>query len=235
MALVMQSYRDHDVPGWIQQCLVSVQQWASLSGETYHCAGDAELLSCLPTAFRKKLDGRWPMLADLGRLKLAQQALDNGEERVVWIDADVFVLRPDKPMVPEDLPNGYAFGREFWIEASGKVRKGVHNAICVFEQGNPFLEYYIHACERIVAEHTGEQLAPQLLGPKFLKMQSNLLKMDLLDSVGMVSPVVTANFLVGDGELWRKQLELQDPAAVNLCGSLMQGSEANSLLGKLVE
>ena len=233
--LVLQSYREEHVPEWIQACLKSVQSWAEVAGYDYHCAGDVELLATLTESVRKKLTGRWPMLADIGRLKLMQKALTEGHERVVWMDADVYLFAPEKMRFPEVLENGYAFGREVWVEASGKVRHGVHNAFCLFEQGNPFLDYYIHACERIVAQHSGQHLAPQLLGPKFLKMQYNLLKFPLMDSVAMLSPVVVAELVHEPAKLWEIQREeLWDSVgAVNLCHSLLDDALGEKALRRL--
>ncbi|MFC5050987.1 hypothetical protein ACFPK9_10205 [Rubritalea spongiae] len=219
--LVLQSHRSENLPEWIQRCMESVREWAELVGAEYYCAGDREVLSLLPVEFVRKLERRWPMLVDLGRLLLVKRALEAGEKRVVWLDADVLVFDPKAMRLPVGIKNGYAFGREDWIEKSCKVRRGVHNALCVFEQGNPFLDYYIHACERIVEQHEGQHLAPQLLGPKFLKMQYNLLHFELCESVAMLSPVVVQDMLEGEGRLWEKQKVQAEFGAVNLCGSLV--------------
>jgi len=233
---IIQSYRSRNIPEWIQVCMESVRGWAAKQGAFYHCADDDELLGLLPELFKEKVGQRWPMLNDLGRLKLAKRALDNGAERVVWLDADVLVTAPELMQLPSELDHGYAFGREIWIEESGRVRRGVHNAICVFEPGNPFLDYYIHACERLIHQHTGEYLAPHLLGPKFLKSQAPLVGMQLLDHVAMASPPVVEDILAGGGKRWGVlQRELPAPAAAyNLCHSLLDDAQALAAVKRLL-
>lgn len=235
--LVLQSYRSHDVPAWLEACMASVREWAQNLGCSYHCADDEELLGSLPGEFKSKLDGRWPMLADLGRLKLMQSALAAGESRVLWLDADVLVFAPEKLAVPTSLRDGYAFGRELWVDERGRVHHGVHNALCVFDSGNPFLDYYIHACERIVEQHSGGHWAPQLLGPKFLKMQNNLMQFELLDSVAMLSPSVLEDIVRGGGPILNKQSDLLGGTfgAANLCSSLIDDASAMQAIEKLRE
>ncbi len=42
------------------------------------------------------------MLADLGRLRLAQRVLDHGHDRMVWIDTNVFVFAPARMQIPQN-------------------------------------------------------------------------------------------------------------------------------------
>lgn len=236
MTRVIQSYRKHDVPVWIDRCLTSVRSWADAKGYEYHCADDEVLLGTLPEWFRQKVGERWPMLVDLGRLKLCQRALANGCERVVWLDADVLVVDPERLVMPEILEYGYAFGRELWVEEGGKVRRGVHNAVCVFERGNPVLDFYAHACERIIAVHEGDKLAPQLLGPKLLKALYTFTQMPLLDEIGMLSPWVTEDLLAGGGRrldvMMREIGEM--PPALNLCSSMISDEVGDAVTGLLL-
>ncbi len=214
----------------------SVRDWAASAGYAYHCAGDDELLGSLPSGFRAKLEGRWPMLADLGRLKLAQAALDSGAQRVLWLDADVLIHAPERMLLPSRLEHGYAFGRELWVDERGRCHHGVHNALCLFEAGNPILPFYIHACERLVERHVGGHWAPQLLGPKFLKMQHNLLGFELLEHVAMLSPEVLEQWVAGGGVLWEKQRRAMSlgVAAVNLCSSLVEDRLAERAVERLL-
>lgn len=233
---VIQSYRHNNVPEWIQLCQQSVQQWAAVVGADYHCAGDDELLSLLPEAFKAKVGMRWPMLTDLGRLLLCRNALESGEERVVWLDADVLVVEPQQLILPNHLADGYAFGREIWIEHTGKVRRGVHNAICLFEEGNPMIDFYIHACERLIHQHEGDQLAPHLLGPKLLKALNPFLAMELVENVAMMSPAVAESFLHGGGRCANLFISEHGamPAALNLCHSLLSEKQALAVCQKLI-
>jgi hypothetical protein len=46
--IVIQSFRNHDIPAWIQRCLDSVRNWAALHGHDYSLAGDEFYLLCGP-------------------------------------------------------------------------------------------------------------------------------------------------------------------------------------------
>lgn len=222
--VVVQSFRSEGVPTWIASCMASVQQWAEAGGGSYTLIGDEAMLGVLPDDFKQKVGWRWPMLTDLGRLLWCRKLLDEGVERVLWLDADVIVCRSEHFQLPAQLVHGYAFGREQWVERDGRVRRGVHNALCVFERGNPMLDFYIHSCLRIMEIHAGTQLAPQLLGPKWLKMQQSMLQMLLLDGVAMWSPWVVEDLIAGGGMRLEKQLAAsagEFPPAVNLCASML--------------
>jgi hypothetical protein len=57
-------------------------------------------------------------LTNLARLVATRQRLDAGYERVIWMDADVFVFDPANLVFDfsaESLTTGYAFGREVWL------------------------------------------------------------------------------------------------------------------------
>ncbi len=231
MELVIQSYRNHHRPTWIQTSLDSVASWAQSSGHDYQLADDNDILSLLSSEFKSKVGQRWPMLTDLGRLLLSRRALHAGYHRVIWLDADVFIFRPELMQLPEKLADGYAFGREIWLDDRGRVRRGIHNALCVFEPNNPFLDYYIHACKRIIDVHSGENLAPQLLGPKFLKSQNSLLNMCQLDHVGMLSPYIAEHLAAGDDSALRKLQHFHQGhlAGLNLCLSMLDEPLANKV------
>ncbi|MFC4996076.1 hypothetical protein [Rubritalea tangerina] len=109
----------------------SVRRWAEECGALYRSYGDAELLAGISDSFKGKLSGRWPMLADLGRLKLAQSLLADGHERVVWLDADVLVVEPSRMSLPAKLDGGFAFGREVWVEEGGRFTGGAQRSLCV--------------------------------------------------------------------------------------------------------
>lgn len=222
--VILQSYRNERVSPWLARCMVSVQQWAAASGFAYKLIDDDGLLGVLPDAFKQKVGARWPMLADLGRLLWCKKILAEGAGRVVWLDADVLICQPDLFQIPHDIADGYAFGREIWVESGGRIRYGAHNAICVFEPKNPILDFYIHSCLKIMETHAGLQLAPQLLGPKWLKLQHGMIQMHLLDDVAMWSPWVVDDLLAGGGMRLDKQLAANRGTlspAVNLCASML--------------
>jgi hypothetical protein len=219
--VVFQSHSPRGVPAWIQTCLRSVRDWAAGCGHGYRCFGD-EIFGRLPPGFRDKTAGRPSTQADLGRLLLARELLEE-VERVIWLDADVLVFAPGG--LDCDIPSPYAFGREIWVQedSRGGLRayRNVHNAVCLFERHNPFLEFYIHSAERLVTLNDGG-FPPQFIGPKFLTAQHNIMKLPLIETLGMASPLVLRDLAGGSGEaLDLQRAEQPRPlAAVNLCSSL---------------
>mgnify|MGYP000598292800 CR=1 FL=1 len=124
--LVIQSFRNQDIPPWIQRCLDSVRVWCDVQGYQRCFVGD-EIFDLVPDWYMEKT-GKGPVATDFARLVLIREALNNqGFEQAIWLDADVFVLDPTMTL---DSPGSCAFGQEIWIqEESGKLRarKNVHN------------------------------------------------------------------------------------------------------------
>jgi hypothetical protein len=222
--VIFQSHSPRGVPAWVQTCLRSVRDWAAGCGHGYRCFGD-EIFDRLPRGFRDKTTGRLSTQTDLGRLLLARELLKE-VERVIWLDADVLVFVPEG--LDFDTPSPYAFGREIWVQEDprGGLRayRNVHNAVCLFERDNPFLEFYIHTAERLVTLNDGG-FPPQFIGPKFLTAQYNIMKLPLIETLGMTSPLVLRDLAKGGGEaLDLQRAEQPRPlAAVNLCSSLAVG------------
>ncbi|MDJ0894723.1 MAG: hypothetical protein QNJ92_06240 [Alphaproteobacteria bacterium] len=219
--LVYQSLSESGTPVWMERCTASVRAWADAQGYAYHRFGD-DAFELAPPWCLDKAGGRRPMVMDLVRLLLARDLL--GEfERVVWLDADVLVFRPDALVLPADV--SFAFGREVWVQpdADGRLKtfRNVHNAVCVFSLGNPMLEFYIHAATEIL-RRLDRGGAPQLIGPKLLTALHSLVGFPLIDAVGAFSPTVLRAIAVGGGPALDLLLrETPVPlAAANLCASL---------------
>ena len=223
-SLVYQSFRSEKVPEWIARCLESARAWANTHGCDYRFIDD-EILSLVPDWYRAKAKDCLPIITDLGRLILAKRFLAEGYERVIWLDADVLVFDP-QGLIPS-WSDSYAFGREIWVQKGrqGELRayRNVHNAFCMFRRDNPFLDFYIHGATRIIECHEGG-LVPQIVGPKFLSAQYNMIKFPLVDQVGMISPLVLIDLINGEGaalELFRKSSPTP-LGAVNLSSSMDQ-------------
>ena len=231
--LVIQSYRTEAVPVWIETCMQSVCDWAHGAGFSYEFVGD-EIFDLLPDDYRQAAAGRFPVLTDLGRLLLIRRALEGRFDRAIWVDADVLVFHADCLSVPGNM--GYGFCREIWVQPNSrrpyalKCYRNVHNAFCFFERGNAFLDFYIHACERIVGAAAG-QIPNQIVGTKLLTALHNMVGLPLLESVGMFSPLVIRDVAAGSGEAAsRLRHETSGPlAAANLCSSLF-GRETDGVV-----
>ena len=220
--VVHQSFRTTDVPPWIERCLASVRDWARDRGWDYHFVGD-DIFELVPDWYMEKTRGCLPVATDLGRLEMARRLLERGYRRTIWLDADVLVFDGERFDIA--INEGYAFGREIWIQhdARGRLKtfRNVHNAVSVFVAGNSLLDFYIHACHTIVGRSEGP-MVPQLVGTKFLTALGNIMGFPLIDDVAMLSPLVLRDIACGGGaalDLLRRTMT--GPArAANLCASL---------------
>jgi len=222
---------------WVGRCLGSVERWAESRGFDYRFFGD-EALGRTPDWYREKLGTRTPIVADLARLLLIQEALAGDYERACWLDADVLLFAPDRLALSFD--QSCAFGREYWMEADGrgqiKVRRNVHNAICAFKAGCPVLPFLIHATQRIIRRADPERIAPQMVGPKLIGALHNIVGFDLIEGVGAFSPAVIDELEQVPGEAVAALLrETPVPlAGANLCASLQSSRDLGDLCARLV-
>ena len=211
------------MPPWVEICLDSVRKWATAQGWQYRFVGD-EIFERIPDHYRTRVEGRLPILTDLGRLLLIREALNSDADTAVWIDADVLIFDP--AAFQPDIDADYAFARELWVQpgpnGSLKAYRNVHNAVCLFRDGNAMLDFYIHACEQIVRRVDGG-VPNQIVGPKFLTALHNIIGFPLIESIGMASPLVLGDLLKGGGEALRllKAESTHGLSGLNLCGSLV--------------
>lgn len=247
---VIQSHRQPLPATWYQPCIDSVRQWSELHGYEYRWLGD-ELFDLLPVELRRKTAAQPVVASDMARLAAMREALSAGYERVVWFDADTLVIAPEQLQLPEA---DHAFGREVWVQHSMRgvekvtadvspdrlrIYDKIHNAFMCFSAGNPFLEFYLYAAQRLVTGHQGPMVS-QLVGPKFLATLNNLLQLPVLESAGVLCPLVLKDLLAGsaDGaalQLFRRHSRVT-PAALNLCGSMVaDGSVDDADMAALVE
>lgn len=221
---------------WVHDCRVGVRSWAEGRGHHYRFLGD-ELFEEVPDWYLAKTMDRRQVAADLGRLLWARRFLDQGWDRVIWLDADVWVRDPAALTLEGLGPVG--FGREYWVEPDPgrpdrwRVRRNVHNAFCLFDRGNSLLDFYIDACLSIVRRHQGPPV-PQILGPKLLGALHSLVAFPLTDQVGAFSPPVQADLIRGGGpalDAYRTAAGDLPPAA-NLCASLAEEAAARLARGE---
>ena len=242
--LIIQSHRIPLPFDWLGRCMDSVRQWCDLNACEYRFFDDS-LFDFLSEEIRAKYAGRQVVLTDLARLKAIRAMLDEGYDRVVWLDADMLVFRPQELLLPtaDQLPEGYMLGREVWVQAKtgspgtgslGKksprkllVHKKVHNAFLLFDRQNSFLGFYLEHAERMLM--TAQPTVPaQFIGPKLLTALHNIVQCPVMESVGMLSPEVIED-LLSQGQMSQGQktcalnLMLKRSAAplvaANLCGS----------------
>lgn len=229
--LVLQSHRNPLPATWLQVCIDSVCKWANINQYEYQFVGD-ELFNYVSGEVLEKTKTQPVIATDLARLVALQDYLQKGYERVVWCDADFLIFAPEKFHLPDE---NYALGREVWVQSDSKNIKNlithikVHNAFMMFKEGNSFLEFYIDTAERLLMKNTGS-MPPQYIGPKLLTAIHNVVQCPVLESAGMLSPLVIKDIANGEGfalELFKKKIS-QPIAAANLCSSLYENNEVST-------
>ena len=218
--LVLQSHRQPLPAAWLERCLTSVRDWAADCGFGYEFLGD-ELFEGVPQAVLANTGERLTARSDLARLLRIAERLDVGARRVVWLDADVLIYKPEALQLPSV---DFAVGRECWLSLSGdtpKIGRAVHNAVLLFERGNPLLDFYCWSAEHMLTRHNGP-MVPQLVGPKLLTLLHNAIELPVLESVGVASPTLIESLARAERDL----LALVDQAhggqlaALNLSASV---------------
>jgi len=224
---------------WLQECIDSTQSWAADSGFDYQWQGD-EIFDSLDPELIEKTQIKKVIASDLARLKAMQQALAEGYQRVIWCDADFLIFNPQQFILPE---SSFALGREVWVQEdkNQKLRAytKVHNAFMMFCQGNHFLDYYTASAEQLLRANQG-RMPPQFIGPKLLTALHNMVSCPVMETAGMLSPLVIRDILKGDGKALQlfKQKSPCFPAGANLCSSVTASegfnyAEMQSLIKKL--
>jgi hypothetical protein len=124
-----------------------------------------------------------------------RQRLDAGYQRVIWMDADVFVFDPAKLVFDfpaKSLPTGYAFGREVWLYRESGVTEvshpRPHNAATFFTQGAVDLDMLITLIRHIDANR--EIVSNFQVGVRLLEGLQFSLMFPTFSHVGMFSPLL---------------------------------------------
>ena len=199
-----------------------------MSNFSYRFVGD-ELFDPLPEDIVLRTAERTVVAADLARLYAIREGLREGFAAVVWCDADVLVIDPQRLKLPEEA---YTLGREVWVQGPPDDLRAyvkVHNAFLVFRRDNTFLEFYIDTALRLIRAHKG-LMVPQFIGPKLLTAIHNVIGCPVIETAAMLSPDVVRNILDGGGpalDLFKRRTVVT-PAAVNLCGSLVTLGELDN-------
>ncbi len=206
----------------MRNCLDSVASWAESRGYEYRFLDD-ELFAPLAADLIEKTARQPVIAADLARLAWLRQSLDAGYDRAVWCDADFLIFRPGDFRLPD---TDCAVGRETWVQRDERDRprvySKVHNAFLMFRRGNHLLDFYRATAERLVRLNTGG-MPPQYVGPKLLTALHNIARLPVLETAGMLSPLVLRDIAAGGGDaldLFRRQSP-QPILAANLSASLV--------------
>ena len=235
-ALVIQSHRQPLPYPWISTCLDSVKYWAEVNNLEYQFIGD-ELFDYAVPKNLKKTAKQIVIATDLARLYAMQDYLAQGYETVIWCDADFLIFAPEKLALPEE---SYAIGREVWVQRDNDKLTAyvkVHNAFMMFRKDNPFLDFYTDTAERFLAQNTG-RMPPQFIGPKLLTAIHNVAQCPVLETAGMLSPLVVKDITNAGGpalDLFQRRSP-KPIAAANLCSSSIERGEiSEQVMEKCIE
>ena len=247
--LVIQSHNTPIQASWLKACIASVERWCESNQFQYQFLGDA-LFDPLNLTILEKVKDQLVIATDLARLYALREGLKKFD-RVVWLDTDFLIFAPDQFVLPaqSELKEGYMLGREVWVqqdkERPNKLKSyvKVHNAFLLFDRENSFLEFYLQHAERLLEQCDGP-MPPQFIGPKLLTALHNVIGCPVLESAGMLSPLVIDD-LLSKGEqccalnLMKKKSPMP-MAGANLCRSLVvQGQRSSedmeSLVAKLLK
>lgn len=218
--LIVQSYRDHDVPGWIERCLVSVRNWARSKGYDYRLTGD-EIFALCGDDYLAAVGDNMRSITNLCRLELIKLILaEEGYDRVIWMDADIFVFAPDRL----DFAPGtrIAMPLETWLwhaDGEWKVRRTLNNCVVVCPKGDPDIDLFVQATRHRARHHPVTH--NHELGVHLIRGMYEFLRFELLTNVGMFSNEFLIALVEGDQAAIRLQaLEHQTPVyAANICAS----------------
>ena len=201
--------------------MASVRRWTEAQQMSYRFVGD-ELLALPPDWFRQKAGRYTTVITDLARLLCIRQFLADGADRVLWIDADVVIFRPDSLKIDPEL--AYAYSKEIWCwkDKNGGIETllKINNAACVFRNntaGVAHLNEYIDHCLSTV-EQTREIGDHTLIGTQYLTAQG-FNRLPLLPGFGLLSPTIMSAVLTGDNEVLARFAQQHGApiCAANLC------------------
>jgi hypothetical protein len=218
--LVLQSYRTHDVPFWMDACMASVRAWTRQSGWDYQFMDDA-FFSLAPDWVRKRCAGNPYAVTDVCRLTWLRQKLASGHARVIWADADMLVFDPQNLVIPAGIGHGFARELFLQINTDGTTTPvhGINNALMVFERGDTLLETYLDACLVHLRTLPPGPVPRTALGPAMLAAMSRGRALNAIEGIGLFSLAVMQDIALGGGPLVAEYLRLSSvpPAAANLC------------------
>jgi hypothetical protein len=200
-----------------------VSHWSENNNFDYRFIGD-ELFDSVPAPLLEKTAKQKVIATDLARLHVLQDGLRQGYQTVIWCDADFLIFNPVEFVLPE---SSYALGREVWVQTDTNNRlrayNKVHNAFLMFRQENRFLDFYTETAGRLLELNSGA-MPPQFIGPKLLTALHNIALCPVMETAGMLSPLVIRDLIKGQGaalDLFRRESPVRICAA-NLSSSLIE-------------
>ncbi len=234
--IVIQTFRNHNRPAWIQRCLDSVRKWAESQGHDHSLAGDEFYDLCGPD-YLARGDKNPRAITNLARLVATRRRLDAGYRQVIWMDADMFVFDPKRLVFDfpaESLATGYAFGREVWLKRAPMAGPEVlgpmaHNAVTFFTDAAVDLDMLIALIRHIDAHR--QIVSNFQVGVRLLRGLQYSLMFPTFSHVAVFSPDLLQALVDEDEDALRLygQTYRYHACAANLCLSRQDQSSQDML------
>ena len=218
--LVIQAYEAKTTPEWIRRCMQTVEAWARSCGHDYRFS--PVLFDRIPDWFRQRCGSEIGPMTDLGRLLLMQSIFDEGEDAVIWVDADVVVFDPANLQVPPDP--GFLCIDEVTVGCGEEgvpviSSRTVNGALLAVSRGNAIFTIYRKAMESMVSAAPVGPLPRTVAGPQLLTRLARQEPVARLTSVGLFTPSILNDLAQGEETLPRAFSRAfgHRVAAANLC------------------
>ncbi len=221
--LALQSDKPAPRAAWRRRCLASVEGWAAARGYEYRFIGD-ELFSPIPENLRRACRGVVLPLTDIGRLLWLRKLLDEGWDRVIWLDADILIFDPALRIEAEVV------GREIWISKGlrdgFRAAESVNNCVLSMTAKSPLLGRLLDATLAEAAELRAPP-HPRALGPDLFRRLHSAQSLPVAPDIAMASPPMIASLadrepaaMAAHHSVWKGPVR-----AANLCGSLIEDDD----------
>lgn len=214
----------------------TVRGWAAMRGYAYEFIDD-RFFEYAPAWVRRRCGSAILPITDVARLYLLRERLNEGWDRVVWVDADVLVFDPRNFVFDDAAPYSLCFELLCSVKPASGVQIGeaVNNAVMFFTRNHPLLDFWIFAAEEILRVHDQEQVNPLVVGTRFLSALGGAMPLRVMQNVGLLVPPLIRDIAAGGGPVlsrWAAQLK-KPVAAANLCRSMQDREFSGATVGAM--
>lgn len=230
---VIQSHKK-DVPEWIALCIASVKGWSDLKGYDYEFKGD-EFLAIPPSWAIEKCKGNVFALTDVSRLIWMGALLQQGYDRVVWVDSDVVMFDPDNIHIEGVEDHGFShegiisYTRDKNRKVKYLYREGINNAIMFFDKESPVLKEYLEKTLDVLK--TLDRVPKRTeLGPALLHEWHKERKFNVLKDFDIMFPELLRQSREGGPIIETYRANAPICKGANMCGHMSMIEATNELL-----
>jgi hypothetical protein len=200
--LVYQSYRVENVAPWITACSRTVQAWARAQGYEYEFIDD-RLFDYVPPWLRERVRHAKLPMSDYARVALANEILQRGYQRCIWVDIDVVIFDP----VSFQANNGareFALTAEVWFDVADCARLPNPLPLALtLEEDKRLLRHMLQApastvpdCKPVCFKNVANAVMIQSAGEPFADLYLSTVEAFARNVRGPISPVTLGTRLL---------------------------------------